>query len=493
MLATSTPPPPPSIRSRPCRWLALGALILVLSAGPAAAQGVLPYDLLLRGGHVIDPANQRDAVLDVAIKLGQIAAVGPNLDPARAAKTVDLAGLYVTPGLIDLHVHVYAGTGERRSYAGDNSVYPDPFTFRSGVTTVVDAGCSGWRNFDDFKARIIDRSRTRVLAFVNIVGHGMRGAKYEQDVTDMEAKPLGELALRHQGLIVGIKTAHFMAPTFTAVDRAIEAASMAQIPVMVDFGRVGPQKSLAELLTRKLRPGDIYTHVYSGLRNELDAAGHANSALLEGRNRGVLFDVGHGGGSFFWRVAVPIVRDGFLPDTISTDLHTNNMNAGVKDMLAVVNKLMALGVPLPELIRRSTWNPALAIKQPRLGNLSVGSPADIAVLRLEKGDFGMLDSAGARLRSDQKLTCEMTLRDGLIAYELNGLSRPDWTSLPSTYRLSGDPLWDGTWSYLPNPELVPIPTPVAPTPPPVPNPTTPISTLPTTTTTTTTRSQGDRP
>ncbi len=267
---------------------------------------------------------------------------------------------------------------------------------------------------------------------------------------------------------------------------------MAQIPVMVDFGRVSPQKSLAELLTHKLRSGDIYTHVYSGLRNELDASGHANSALLEGRNRGVLFDVGHGGGSFFWRVAVPIVRDGFLPDTISTDLHTNNMNAGVKDMLAVVNKLMALGVPLPELIRRSTWNPARAINQPHLGNLSVGSPADVAVLRLEKGDFGMLDSAGARLRSDQKLTCEMTLRNGLIAYELNGLSRPDWTSLPSTYRLSGDPLWDGTWSYLPNPELVPIPTPVAPTPPPVPNPNTPISTLPTTTTTPP-RSQGDRP
>src|SRR4051794_4747604 len=191
----------------------------------AQAQPERPYDLLLRGGHVIDPANGLSGLADLAIKRGKVAAVATTLDPASAVKVVDVSGLYVTPGLIDLHVHVYAGTGERRSYAGDNSVYPDGFTLRSGVTTVVDAGCSGWRNFDDFKARVIDRSRTRVLAFLNIVGNGMRGTRYEQNVEDMEARPTAEAALRHKGVIVGIKTAHFMGPQFTAVDRAIEAGT----------------------------------------------------------------------------------------------------------------------------------------------------------------------------------------------------------------------------------------------------------------------------
>ena len=161
------------------------------------------YDLLLQGGHVIDPKNGISAVRDVAIKDGAIAAVAEHLDPAAALKVVNVAGLYVTPGLVDIHAHVFAGTGERGSYAGDLSLYPDGFTFRVGVTTVANAGCSGWRNFEDFKNRIVDRSKTRVLAFLNIVGNGMRGGKYEQDLTDMEAAPAAEMALRHKGLIVG--------------------------------------------------------------------------------------------------------------------------------------------------------------------------------------------------------------------------------------------------------------------------------------------------
>ena len=139
---------------------------------------------------------------------------------------------------------------------------------------------------------------------------------------------------------------------------------------------------------------------------------------------------------------MPIVKEGFLPDTISTDLHSGSANSGMKDMLNVMSKFLALGVPLDEVILRSTWLPARAIRQEHLGNLSVGSPADVAVLRLEKGDFGFLDAYGGRLRGDQRLACEMTLRDGRIVYELNGLSRPDWTTLPPNYRSTGDPRWD---------------------------------------------------
>jgi dihydroorotase len=179
-------------------------------------------------------------------------------------------GLYVTPGLIDIHVHVYTGTGERNSYAGDNSVPPDGFTFGNGVTTVVDAGCAGWRNFEDFKQRIIDRSKTRVLALLNVVGHGMRGDKYEQDTVDMDSEAAAAVALKYPEAIVGIKTAHFASPEWTSVEQAVMAASKANIPVMVDFGVDRPARPLYDLLTKKLRPGDIYTHMYSGLRQEQD-------------------------------------------------------------------------------------------------------------------------------------------------------------------------------------------------------------------------------
>ena len=400
------------------------------------------YDLLLKGGHLIDGRNRISAVRDVAIANGKVAAVGANIDPADAFKVVNASGYYVMPGLVDIHVHVYAGTGERGSYAGDNSLYPDGFTLRAGITTVVDAGSSGWRTFEDFKDRIIDRSKTRILAFLNIVGHGMRGDKFEQNLADMEARPTADAALRHKGLIAGIKTAHYAGPEWAPVERAVEAGTQANIPVMVDFGSNRPERPLAELVTRKLRPGDIYTHAYSGLRNELDESGHVNRGMWDGRKRGVIFDVGHGGGSFAWRIAVPALKEGFLPDSISTDLHIGSMNSGMKDMLNVMDKFLAMGMSLDDVVLRSTWNPAREIKHEELGHLSVGAPADIAVLRLEKGDFGFVDMYGARLRGTQKLTCELTLRDGKVVYELNGMTRPDWNTLPPGYRQTGDARWD---------------------------------------------------
>ena len=418
---------------------AAALIIFGLAAGVAADT---KYDLLLQGGHVIDPKSGTSAVRDVAIADGRIAAVAERLDPALAFKVVDVSGLYVTPGLVDLHVHTYTGTGERDSYAGDNSVPPDGFTFRSGVTTVVDAGCAGWRNFPDFKDRIIDRSRTRILAFLNIVGHGMRGGKWEQDLADMEARPTADMVLEHRGLLVGVKTAHYEGPEWTPVERAVEAGTIGDVPVMVDFGVDQPERPIAELLTKKLRPGDVYTHCYSGLRHELGDDGRLNPGTVAGRKRGVVFDVGHGGGSFAWYVATPAIAEGFPPDTISTDLHIGSMNAGMKDMLNVMSKFLALGLPLEDVIARSTWSPARVVKHDELGNLSVGSPADVTVLGLQTGRFGFVDSFGGRLSGEKKLVCEMTLRDGKIVYDLNGLARPDWESAPKGYRSTGDPRWD---------------------------------------------------
>ena len=418
---------------------ATGCLVVSATIHVSAQQ---KYDLLLKGGHLIDARNNISAVRDVAIAGGKVAAVAANISPVDALKVVDATGLYVTPGLVDIHVHVYAGTGERGSYAGDNSLYPDGYTLRAGVTTVVDAGSSGWKNFDDFKNRVIDRSKTRVLAFLNIVGAGMRGDKFEQNLSDMEAKPTADMARRHKGVIVGIKTAHYAGPEWAPVERAVEAGTEANIPVMVDFGANRAERPMAELVTTKLRPGDIYTHAYSGLRNELDDSGHVNPGMFEGRKRGVIFDVGHGGGSFVWRVAVPAIKEGFIPDSLSTDLHVGSMNAGMKDMLNVMNKFLALGMSLDDVVRWSTWNPAREIKHEELGHLSAGAPADIVVLRLETGTFGFVDTYGARLRGTQKLTCELTLRDGKVVYDLNGMTRPDWHTLPPDYRQTGDARWD---------------------------------------------------
>ena len=424
------------------RFTGLISLSLMTLAAGGEAGAAPKYDLLLRGGHVIDPKNAIDGVQDVAVAGGKIAAVAARIDPAQALKVVDASGLYVTPGLVDIHVHAYAGTGERDSYAGDNSVYPDGFSFRSGVTTVVDAGSSGWRNFEDFKRRIIDRSKTRVLAFINIIGHGMRGGKFEQDLGDMIAKPTADMALSHKDIIVGVKTAHFDGPEWTPVERAVAAGAAANLPVMVDFGEYRPERPLAELLTKKLRPGDIYTHVHSGLRKEQDESGRVNPALWEARKRGVYLDVGHGGGSFFWRVAVPAVKEGLLPDSLSTDLHVSSMNSGMKDMTNVMSKYLALGLPMADVVRRATWNPAREIKHEELGHLSVGAVADIAVLSLARGKFAFLDAHGARLPGTKKLTCELTLRAGKVVYELNGITRPDWNKLPRNYRETGDDRWD---------------------------------------------------
>jgi dihydroorotase len=231
------------------RRLFLGAATGVLAAPAMQAWAqVLPrFDLLLKNGHVIDAGNGVDAVRDVAVKDGRIAAVAAGLSPSDAIKTIDVRNMVVTPGLIDLHVHVYNGTGERGSYAGDLSVPPDGFTFRNGVTTVVDAGCSGWRNFEDFKDRIIDRSKTRVLAMLNIVGSGMRGSHYEQNLFDMQGDRTAAMARRWPGVVVGIKTAHFGGPEWTPVEQAVIAGTDAGLPVMVDFGADRPERPLYDL------------------------------------------------------------------------------------------------------------------------------------------------------------------------------------------------------------------------------------------------------
>ena len=438
---------------------ALPCIALVLaSAGVAAAQGPASYDydLLLKGGHVIDPANHVDEARDVAVKSGKVAAVEKDIPPAKARKVVDVTGLYVTPGLVDIHAHVGHGGAPldwfepgAASRVPPLGILPDSM-LSSGVTTVVDAGSSGAHTFVREMHEAMDHSVVRVLAFLNIVAEGMNSGK-EQDVSEMDPRLCAETVSKFRSVIVGVKTAHYWTdkpwdvghPPWAAVDRAEECGRLAGVPVMFDFWPRPPERSYAELILSKMRPGDIHTHVFAQQFPIIEADGKVNNILFQARRRGVIFDVGHGAASFWFRNAAPAVKQGFIPDSISTDLHTGNINGAVVNMITTMSKFLAMGVPLEDLIRRSTVNPAREIGRPELGTLAPGSDADIAVIALERGSFSYTDCGGARLTGDVKLVNRMTVRAGRIVYNVTGLGAPEWEKAPKRYfttpRLGSDP------------------------------------------------------
>jgi dihydroorotase len=405
-----------------------------MALGTAGLTAQTPQiDLLIRNGHVIDPGNAIDGVMDVAITGGKIARVAPGIDPASARRVADATGLYVVPGLIDMHAHVFYGT-EKDAYLSnsDTAVQPDSHSFRSGQTTLVDAGGAGWRNFLQFKEQVIDRARTRVLAFINIVGSGMKGGPVEQNLSDMDAKLTAMRIRQYPGVIVGIKAAHYTGPEWDPVTRAVEAGRDTNVPVMVDFGGHNPPLSLEALLLEHLRPGDILTHMYahvSGRTPIVDENGHVRPFVGAARKRGIIFDAGHGGGSFLFRQAIPAMAQGFRPDVISTDLHTGSMNGGMKDILNTMSKFLNMGMPLQDVVKSNTSTVADVIRRPDLGRLTVGAEADIAVLNLRLGKFGFVDTAGGRLSGDRKLECELTVKSGQVVWDLNGISRPLWTEM----------------------------------------------------------------
>jgi len=402
----------------------LTALLAVASAMLSAQ----PYDLLIKGGHVIDPKNNINAVMDVAIAQGKIARVAAAIPAAEAKKLVQAGGLYVTPGLIDIHVHVYPRPG-MPGLDRDSNVQADAFSFRSGVTTVVDAGTSGVKTFPAFRKQVIEKAQTRVLALLNIVAAGM-GTGQEDDPKQLDAEAAAAMAKANRDVIVGFKSAHYAGPGWESVEKAVAAGKAVDMPVMIDFGYLNQVRNLSTLLLDKLRAGDIYTHCYSGHREELLEGGKVNPAMIAARKRGVFFDVGHGAGSFYWYVAEPAMKQGFMPDSISTDLHTGSMNAGMKDMANTMSKILNLGSPLHEVVAMSTWNPARQIKRPELGHLSVGAEADLAVLRVDKGSYGFIDSAGASYAGAQNIVCELTLRKGRVAWDRNGRAAADWKKFP---------------------------------------------------------------
>lgn len=401
------------------------------------------YDLLLKGGHVIDPANHMDEVRDVAVFQGKIAAVEKNIPAEQAGKVVDVSNLYVTPGLVDIHYHIGHGgapldwfTPEARIHALPLGI-PADLALQSGVTTIVDAGTAGAETFLQEKEEVIDRARVRVLAFLNIVANGMNGG-LEQSLDEMDSRLCAATVKRYPDIIVGVKTAHYWTRLpfdaehvpWAAVDRAIECGTMANVPVMFDFWPL-PDRSYEDLILKKMRPGDIHTHVFAQQFPIILADGKLNPALAEARARGVIFDVGHGSGSFWFRNAVPAQKQGFVPDSMSTDLHMGNYT--VVSMNNVMSKFLAMGVPLEDVIRRSTINPANEIHRPDLGTLTVGKDADIAVLEVSKGHFSYIDCGVARMDGNVRLSARMTVRAGRIVYDPSGLSMVEWEKARPQY------------------------------------------------------------
>lgn len=397
----------------------LFAITLLFLATLTQAQ---QYDLLIINGQVIDPQNNIDAKMDIAIKDGRITKVNNHIPAAQATKVVDATGLIVCPGLIDIHTHVFVGSKPETFADGFLSVSPDDFTLKAGVTTVVDAGTSGWRNFPIFKEHVIDKSKTRILAFLNIAGNGMSGSPTEQDVTDMDAFMTSLVVKKNPDIIVGVKIGHYEGSDWTPFERALEAAATSNTTLFVECHL--PKLSLEDQL-KKMRPGDIITHSFENIEERapvVDEKGKLRAYVIEAQKRGVLFDLGHGGAGFWFNVAVPAFKQGLPPNSFGSDLHRFSMNAGMKDMLNIMSKYMAIGMSLQEVITHASWNAAMSIHKNNLGNLSEGSVADIAVLRVREGRFGFTDAGGNVIQGTKKLDGELTIRGGKIVWDLNGIS-----------------------------------------------------------------------
>jgi dihydroorotase len=394
-------------------------VVLCLSAGIGQSQST---DLLLKGGHVIDPKNKIDRKMDIAVTNGKIVQVATDIPVSTAKKVIDVTGLYVTPGLIDIHTHVFVGSKPETFADGSLSISPDDIALKAGVTTVVDAGTSGWRNFPTFKDQVIDRSKTRILAFLNIAGTGMSGKPTQEDPGDMEPSKAAEMITKFPDIIIGIKIGHYEGTEWTPFDNALTACRQANVPLLVECHL--PQYSLEDQL-KHMRPGDIITHSFEKVSERMsviDDQGKVRPFVKAAQQRGILFDLGHGGAGFWFSEAMPALQQGLAPNSFGTDLHRFSMNAGMKDLLNVMSKYMAMGMSLEDVLTRATWNPARSIKREDLGNLGVGAVADIAVLSIRTGTFGFIDAGSNKIEGTKKLEAELTLRDGKIVWDLNGIS-----------------------------------------------------------------------
>lgn len=367
-------------------------------------------DLVLRGGRVVDPAQGIDRIADVAFKSEKVAAVGDQLEGREIR---DVTGRIVTPGLIDLHSHVYFG-------GTSLGVEPDTYARHSGCTTLVDAGSAGPANILGFRRHVIERARVRILPFLNISFPGIFA--FSQNVMVGECENLRLIspidcmaaAREHADIVVGIKVRVGRSTSgpigIAPLDMGLETAGRLGLPVMAHLDHPPPYRG--EVLPR-LRRGDILTHCFRPFPNSpLIMDDRIHDDVREARARGVIFDIGHGKGSFGFETAIGMLKAGFLPDVISSDVHTLSINGPAFDQLNTMSKFLALGLPLVEVVRASTINPAFAIGRQDRGTFAPGLLGDATILSLEEGDFDFIDATGEKMKGRQHLRCHGMVLDG---------------------------------------------------------------------------------
>ena len=381
------------------------------------------YDLLIKGGHVIDAANGIDEIMDVGIAGRVVAGVAKDIPASQGNRVIDATGKYVTPGLIDIHAHTTGFSG---------AMFPEEMCFPYGVTTMVDCGGSGWRTFDQFNDDVIKKSAVRVFALLNIVGQGMEG-DVEQDIEDMDAELTAAKIRQRSDIIVGVKVAHFQGKGWESIDRGVEAARLSNSFCLVDQN-AKPTRTFEDMLKR-LRPGDGTTHCFGYGKPMIGNDGKVKDHYIEARKRGIKFDVGHGNNSFSFSMAKPALDQGFPPDTISTDMHRMSLHTSRATMTEVMSKFLALGMPMAEVVARSTWEPAKWIDNTELGTLTPGALADVTILEFQDRPAGLSDSGptGYRtMQTDGRLINQLTIKDGIVRFDFDGMAKDDWAETPAT-------------------------------------------------------------
>jgi dihydroorotase len=361
-------------------------------------------DLVLRGGRVIDPAQGLDKVCDVGFASGKVSAIGNHLQPNSGTQVRDVSGRIVTPGLIDLHTHVYWGGTSLGIDAED-------FCRTSGVTTAVDTGSAGPGNFMGFRRHVIERSQVRILAYLHVSHAGIYGFSNtvmvgeSEDIRLMDPVTAAAVADANRDVIVGIKVRvgrHASGDQGAApLGIALQVAEETGLPLMAHIDE--PPPSYEEVIER-LRPGDVLTHAFRPFPNApCTAQGTVKPAVLAARRRGVLFDIGHGMGSFAFKTARAMLANGFSPDTISSDVHALCINGPAFDQVTTMSKFLCLGMSLPDVIKASTETAAFALKRPELGSLKPGSAGDATILSVDEGEFDYVDVVGEHLTGDRRI------------------------------------------------------------------------------------------
>ena len=380
------------------------------------------YDILIKNGTIMDPANNINSKLDIAISNKKIAKVSKSIDESISKQTIDAKDLIVCPGLIDIHAH---------SFGYWEAIFPDEMCLPFGTTTMLDAGGPGWKTFDRMKDDVIRRSKTRVFSLLNIVGSGMV-MDGEQNLSDMDSEATAAKINERRDMLVGVKVAHFEANSWEAIERGRKAAEISDTFIMVDQNPI-KGRSMKELLLNHMVSGDVLTHMYAWGKPIINEKGDVEDFFLKARENGILFDLGHGAGSFSFSMAKPAIDQGFYPDTISTDHHRSSLLSNHSNMPNCMSKMLNLGIPLQLIIEKSTLSPSRVLGLPELGHLGEGSEADVAILKIVDGEFGLIDNGltgNRKLNASSIIENQLTIKGGNIVWDKNGLSFSNYENTP---------------------------------------------------------------